>query len=162
MKRFTLACVLALAGVLTLASAAVAGSGRSAADEIRATERALLKATVDADATTIASILAPDFQLIDPFGEPESRNVYLANINGGVDFRVFKPLTPLKVMTAGTTAIVRYRATIETAVGPDTLNHRAWVTDVLEQRKGKWQVVWSHVTATPNDAGLLIGALKPR
>ena len=162
MKRTTLTCVLALVGVLALASVAAAGPGRSASDDIRATERALLKATVDADAPTLASILAPDFQVIDPFGEPESRNVYMANIGGGVDFRVFKPLTPFKIMRTGNTAIVRYRAAIETAVGPDTLSHRAWVTDVLEQRKGSWLVVWSHVTATPNDPGLFIQALKPR
>ena len=70
---------------LAVAAAAVASGTRSersgsTADQVRATERALLKAAVDADTATAGRLLAPDFQLIDVLGATESRSNYLANL----------------------------------------------------------------------------------
>jgi hypothetical protein len=44
--------------------------------------------------------------------------------------------------------------------GPDKLKHRAWTTDLFERRQGRWLLVWSQTTATPNNPGLFVQALK--
>lgn len=163
MKSIVLKCLLVATAALALASTGSAGRSapaRSQADGIRALERALLQATVAGDTAAVRALLAPDFQLIDPFGSPESRAVYLQTIGGGVDFVRLEPVSPFKVVTAGTTALVRFRARFAVQVGPDRLDHAGWVTDVLQRRNGRWLFVWSQVTATPNDPGLFARALK--
>jgi hypothetical protein len=46
----------------------------------------LLRAAVDGDTHTAGALLAPDLQLVDVTGTPETRADYLASIGGGVDF----------------------------------------------------------------------------
>jgi Domain of unknown function (DUF4440) len=169
MKRRTsihLSAVVAVVAALTVGAVAAAGpmAGRttsSAPDDVRKVERALLRATVDADTASVGQILAGDFQLINPLGEADTRKGHLAAVGGGVDFVAFKPTSPIKVRLHGNTAVVRFRAAFEVVAGPDRLKHGGWVTDVFERRQGRWQLVWSQTTAIPNNQGLLIQALKP-
>jgi len=37
-----------------------------------------------------------------------------------------------------------------------------WTTDLFERRHGRWQLVWSQSTATPNDLALFVQALKAK
>ena len=161
--RTTAALVVAMAIGGTAAATALAVANHRAvspADHVRTAERTLLKAAVDGDARTAGTLLAPQAEVIDVLGNAETRRDYLATIAGGVDFVTIKPLTPIKVRLYGNTAVARLKVDFVVVAGPDTLHHRGWITDLLERRQGRWQVVWSQTTPVPNDPALLIRALK--
>jgi hypothetical protein len=67
------AAVLVLAGAAYATASASAGTGNSATDQVRAAERTLLRASVNADAHTAGKLLARDLQLIDPTGAADTR-----------------------------------------------------------------------------------------
>ncbi len=161
--RTRLGAAMVLVALVMAAAATHTSSATTsaAADEIREAERALLRAAVDGDTAAARRLLAPDFQLIDVLGEPETRNDYLDTVAGAIDFVAIKPVSPIKVRLYGNTAVARFQATYEVVAGSDRLKHGAWTTDVFERRKGRWLLVWAHTTPTPNDPALLIRALKP-
>ncbi|HET7514925.1 MAG TPA: nuclear transport factor 2 family protein [Gaiella sp.] len=155
----------ALVIILALAAAAGAAatggrSGGSAAAQVRAAERTLLKALVDADTVAAGRLLAHDFQLIDVLGEPETRSDYLATLGGGIDYVAVKPVSPIRVRLSRNIAVTRFEAAFVVTAGPDRLKHRGWITSILERRNGRWQFVWSQTTPVPNDQALLVRALK--
>jgi hypothetical protein len=155
------AVALFVAAAIAAATAHSGHAQRSAvATQILQAERTLLQATVAGNVSTVRGLLAPDFQLIDPFGSPESRSTYLGNINGGVDFLTFKPVTPIAVRVYGDAAMARFQAAFVVLAGPDKLKHRGWVTDLFERRDGSWLEVWSQITPVPNNPDLLVRALK--
>jgi hypothetical protein len=160
-----LVVVLTVIGALVVAAAAAASrtadrATTSAADQVRTAERTRLQAAVDGDEARVRPLLAPDFQLIDVVGAPETREDYLATIGGRVDFIAIQPVSPIKVRVYGNTAVARFQEAFEVVAGPDRLKHGAWTTDLFERRQGRWQLVWSQTTPTPNDPALLIRALK--
>jgi hypothetical protein len=163
------ATILVLAGLMaatpvTFAAAAPiasAGTPRSAADQVRTAERTLLRAAVDGDTHTACALLAPDFQQIDVTGTPETRTDYLANIGGGVDFVILKPIKPISVRVYGDNAVARVKLKFKVVAGGQTVQHEGWTTDLFEQRDGAWKLVWSQSTATPNHLGLFIRSLQP-
>jgi hypothetical protein len=157
--------LMAMLALLTVAGVAAAGrtagaTTTAAADQVREAERALLRASVDGDTGAARRLLAPDFQLIDVLGESETRAAYLQTIGGGIDFVSIKPVSPMRVRLYGNTGVVRYRAMHELMAGPDRLKHSAWTTSLYERRQGRWLLVWSQTTATPNDPALFVQALK--
>ena len=167
MRRTTVALALALlavGGLTTVALASVTTSARKAApaDQIREAVLARLQAAVDADSAAAGRLLAPDFQLIDPFGAPESRGTYLHTIGGDVDFVTLKTLTPIRVRLYRNVALARYQEAFDIVAGPDRLKHRGWTTDLFERRSGRWLLVWSQTTATPNNPDLLVQSLEAR
>src|SRR5215470_5638246 len=108
-KRVTL---MALPAVLVgLAGAAAAAPGRTAhtvgspAAQVRAAERTLLRAEVDADAKTAGALLAPDLQMIDVTGAANTRAEFLATVGGPVDFVKLEPLSPISVDIRGSSAV---------------------------------------------------------
>src|SRR5262245_33839962 len=106
--------IAALAAAAAVATAHTAGgTSPNAADRVRSAELARLRGAVDADRAAVGRLLAPDFQLIDVLGSPESRADYLANIGGRVDFLALTPLSPIRVRLYGTTAVARYQAAFE-------------------------------------------------
>lgn len=151
------AAVLALAGCAT----ANAGTGRSAADQVRTAERTLLRAAVDGDTHTAGTLLAPDLQLIDVTGTAETRADYLAAIGGGVDFVTLQPIEPISVRVHGDSAVARVKLKFKVVAGGQTVQHEGWTTDQFELRDGRWQVVWSQSTAVPNHLDLFIQSLQP-
>jgi hypothetical protein len=168
MKHTTRSRLVAVAAIAALSVAGASAAGRtssettsSAADQIREAERTLLRAAVDGDIAAARRLLAADFQLIDVFGEPETRKVYLDTIAGAVDFVAIRPISRIKVRLYGNTAVARFQVVHEVVAGPDRLKHRTWTTDVFERRQGRWQLVWAQSTPTPNNPALLIQALKP-
>jgi hypothetical protein len=165
-KTFIRALIATAVGCLTAAAfasvPATRGTSAAAADQIRAAEITHLRAAVDADTGTARQLLAPDFQLIDALGAPESKKTYLDTIAGAVDFVTLKPVSPMKVRLYGNTAVVRFQAAFEVVAGPDRLRHRGWITDLFERRNGRWVLVWSQTTPTPNNPDLLVQALKAR
>jgi|SoiMethySBSTD1v2_1073268.scaffolds.fasta_scaffold1284217_2 hypothetical protein len=156
--------VFAVSGLSAVAVASVTTHAKkaAAADQIRQAEQTLLRAAVDADSAAAGRLLAPDFQLIDPFGAPESRKAYLDTIAGDVDFVTLKPLSPIRVRLYGNAALARFQEAFEVVAGPDRLKHRGWTTDLFERRNGRWLLVWSQTTATPNNPDLLVQSLKTR
>ena len=148
------------AGTAALASGEGARGSRSATEQVRAAEHTMLKALVDADTATAGRLLAPDFQLINVLGEPETRSDYLLTLGGGIDYVKLTPVSPIKVRLYGNAAVIRHEVAFVVTAGPDRLKHRGWITSVLERRHGRWQFVWSQTTPVPNDQALVIQALK--
>ncbi len=155
------AAILVLAGVAAATQIAIAGTGGSAADQVRTAERTLLRAAVDGDTHAAGALLAPDLQLIDVTGTAETRADYLANIGGGVDFVTLKPIKPISVRVYGDNAVARVKLQFKVVAHGQTLQHEGWTTDVFERRDGRWNVVWSQSTAIPDHLGLFIRSLQP-
>ncbi len=159
----TLICLaVCVVTAVALAARETRAGTPATADQIRAAETSLRQAVVDGDRAAAGKLLAPDFQLIDPFGAPENRRTYLDSIDGGVDFVTLSAVSPIKVRLYGNTAVARFQQHFVVVAGPDRLDHRGWITDVLERRNGRWLLVWSQTTATPNNPDLLVKALKAR
>ncbi|HET9389060.1 MAG TPA: nuclear transport factor 2 family protein [Steroidobacteraceae bacterium] len=155
------ATVLAFAGVAATTASANAGTGRSAADQVRTAERTLLRAAVDGDTRTAGALLARDLQLIDVTGTPETRADYLANIGGGVDFVTLKPIKPISVRVYGNNAVARVKLQFKVVAHGQMVQHKGWTTGMFERRDGRWQLVWSQSTAVPNHLDLFIQSLQP-
>lgn len=113
--------------ILLIAGAAVATANRTAhaasspAAQVRAAERTLLRAVVAHDTYAAGALLAPDFQLIDVTGTPETRTEYLTNIGGQTDFVKNDPDSPIKVRVNGNNAVARVKLHLKvTARGTTT------------------------------------------
>jgi hypothetical protein len=157
--------LLAVIGALAVVAAAAAsrtasGTTTAAANEIRAAELTRLRAAVDGDTAKAGQLLAPDFQQINVAGVAGSRGDYLANVGGAVDFVRLEPASAIKVRVYGNAAVARFREGFEVVAGRDRFKHLGWTTDLFERRQGRWQLVWSQSTATPNNQALFIQALK--
>jgi Domain of unknown function (DUF4440) len=107
------------------------------------------------------TLLAPDFQLIDVTGAPETRADYLATIGAKIFVRL-EPAAPISVRVHGSSAVARVKLHFKVVAGGLTLEHDGWTTDVFEQRQGRWQVVWSQSTAIPNNEDLFVKSLMPK
>jgi hypothetical protein len=154
----TAATPIAVAAATPIANAGTAGS---AADKVRTAERTLLRAAVDGDTRTAGALLAPDFQLIDVTGTPETRADYLATIGGGVDFVTLKPIKPIVVRVHGDSAATRVKLRFKVVAQGLTVQHEGWTTDLWRRHDGRWKLVWSQSTATPNHLDLFIQSLQP-
>jgi hypothetical protein len=166
MKRARITYLIALpAAALVLAGAAYAtasaGTGKSAADQVRTAEQTLLRAMVDGNTHTAGALLAPDLQLIDPTGTAGTRADDLADIGGGIDFVTIEPIEPISVRVHGDSAVTRVKLKFKVVAGGVTVQHEGWTTDLFEQRDARWQVVWSQTTAVPNNLDLFIQSLQP-
>jgi hypothetical protein len=167
--RLTSALAVTAALVVTATAMAATIGGRSSgsatnseAEQIRMSEGALLRATVEGDIAAARQLLAEDFQLVTPLGGLQSREDYLGAVAGGVlDFLVFEPVSAIDVRLYGHAAVIRYRSKIELVAFGERLSHDAWQTKLYEKRQGHWQVVWAQTTAVPNNVALVIEALKP-
>jgi ketosteroid isomerase-like protein len=155
------ATILALTGVTAATPMAFAGTARSAADQVRTAERTLLRASVDGNAHIAGALLAPDLQLIDVTGGPETRADDLANIGGGVDFVTLKPIKPISVRVYGDHAVARLKLKFKVVAQGQTVQHEGWTTDLWRRHDGRWKLVWSQSTATPNHLDLFIQSLQP-
>jgi ketosteroid isomerase-like protein len=153
------ATILVLAGLAVATSMALAGTATSSANQVRTTERALLRAVVAHDTHTAGALLAPDSQLIDVTGTPETRTEYLANIGGQIDFVTDNPVSPISVRVHGNSAVARVKLHLKVVAGGQTTDCGGWTTDLLERRQHDWQLVWSQTTAVPNNEATFIQSL---
>jgi hypothetical protein len=161
------AIALVFGGVTAAAPVALAGTPRPApgqvrvAGQVRAAERTLLRAAVNGDTHTARALLASDFQQIDVTGTPETRADYLATIGGGVDFVILKPIKPISVRVYGNHAVTRVKLKFKVVAQGLTVQHDGWTTDLWRRHDGRWKLVWSQTTATPNHLDLFIQSLQP-
>ena len=86
---------------------------------------------------------ADDFELINPGGEPISKEAYIVS-GDAFAYTVFNPISPIRVRVHGDAAVVRYKSEIEFY---GSRGHY-WHTDLYEKRDGQWQIVWSQATET--------------
>jgi len=164
-RRTMLALAFTAVALLVLASALAtsqASEMSSSADRVRAIERTRLAALVRGDTATARSLIADDFQLINPGGATLSRDDYMAAVQAGdIDYLVFEPVTPMAVRMAGDSASLRFEVNFDLLVGGMRFTHQAWVTELYELRQGRWQIVWEQATAIPNDFGLFAQSIMP-
>ena len=123
------------------------GSAQTEEDRIRETERARLRALVEADMAAAKPLHAEDFQLITPIGLALSRDEYLGAIaSGRIKYLSWEP-GDIAVRLDGRTAVIRYRARLEVVFnGHHVPSAEYWHTDTYEHRD-RWLVVWSQATA---------------
>jgi hypothetical protein len=155
------AAIVATAAAMTATSAP--RSRASQPDSVRAIERSRLHALVAADVAAARKLTAADFQLINPAGDPLSRDDLLGGVKAGaIDFLAIEPISQIVVRRAGKTATLRYRARFDLVAGGTRLTHDAWTTVLYERRHGRWRVVWEQTTAIPNDPELFLRSLLPK
>ena len=128
--------------------AADASSTTSESDLLRETERARLRALVDADIVRARQLHAPDFQLITPIGAALSKDEYLGAIESGqIRYLTWSP-ADIAVRLYDSVAVIRYRAQLEVVFsGHKVPLSDYWHTDAYERRDGQWMVVWSQATS---------------
>jgi hypothetical protein len=154
--RYTLMTAVVAALLLPLPAVATAkgdhskGASKSRqAERLRQTEQERLQALVDADVAVAGTLIASDFELINPLGEVLTRDDVLGGVgSGALDFLSDTVTSQIKVRLHGNTAVLRYQHTIDIAVaGIGHLTHPAWTTALYERRKGDWQIVWEQTGA---------------
>ncbi len=121
-------------------------SAAAEADLIRTTERARLRALVEANMEVAHQLHADDFQLINPYGGSASKEQYLRGIaSGEAKYLMWEPDAIAVRMYRGA-AIIRYQSQIQIIVRGSPDAGRFWHTDSYEKRDGRWQAVWSQAT----------------
>jgi hypothetical protein len=120
----------------------------SESDKLRNIEESRLKALVDNDISIAASLHADNFELINPLGETSSKEKYLGGLaNGEMDYKVFEPISEIRIRISGNQAVLRYKSNIEiTFRGTEFLMKEHWHTDLYEKIEGEWKIVWSQAT----------------
>ena len=117
------------------------------ADRLRATERARLRALVEADSAMSDQLHADDYQLITPGGRRMSKAAYLGAIGDGtLRYRRFEPDGEVQVRVWGSAAALRYEVDIEVVHDGVEYRDHCWHTDIYELKDGQWTAVWSHAT----------------
>ena len=156
------ALAVALA-VLAGAASRSLGAGPSEADRLRAIERARLADLVDADTAAAGRRMAGDFALVNPAGEMQSKQEYLAAVRSGdVDYRVLEPSGAIRVRVHGDVAVLRYPARFDIVLsGAVRLAHGGINMSYYERRQGRWKLVWQQTTAIPNDPDAFVDSLRP-
>jgi len=124
---------------------------RSPTDEtdlLRETERARLRALINADMDQAQRFHATDFQLITPIGATLSKEEYLGAVASGyLKYLTWQP-ADIAVRLYDGAAVIRYRAQLEAVFGEHKLPlSDYWHTDAYEKRNGQWVVVWSQATS---------------
>jgi hypothetical protein len=126
------------------------GAGKSRqVERLRQIEQKRLQALVDADVAVAGSLIADDYQGINPIGEVLTRDVFLGAVgSGAIDFLSDEVTSPIRVRRHGNSAVLRYQHTIDIQVaGIGHLTHPAWTTALYERRRGNWQIVWEQTGA---------------
>jgi Domain of unknown function (DUF4440) len=126
-------------------------------------QRARLRALVAADTKTAGRLLAPDFQLVNPGGATSGRDDYLASLAAGdIDYLAFQPTSPIVVRRSGDAAALRFQVHFDLVVGGSLrVTHEGWITELYEQRNGRWQIVWEQATAVPNRFDQFVESIQP-
>jgi hypothetical protein len=146
----TAAVAAMIAPLPALAGATANGSSSpSQAEQLRQIEQERLQALVDADATAAGSLMASDFELINPIGDVLSRDDLLGGVrSGAIDFLSDELTSEIRVRLHADTAVLRYGHMIDIRVtGVGHLTHPAWTTEMYERRNGRWQIVWEQTGA---------------
>lgn len=115
---------------------------------LRATERARLRALVEADIDAADALHADDYELVTPGGATLSKAAYLAGVaDGSLDYRRFEAVGEERVRLLGSSAAaLRYQVAIEIAWEGGLDSGTFWHTDIYELRDGRWLAVWSQAT----------------
>ena len=120
----------------------------SESDKLRNIEETRLKALVENDISLAASLHAENFELINPLGMTSSKEKYLGELEkGDIDYKVFEPISKIRIRISGNQAVLRYKSNIEITVRGNELPMKEhWHTDLYEKIEGVWKIVWSQAT----------------
>jgi uncharacterized protein DUF4440 len=150
-RQMTASGVLLL-GVIATPMLTAACSATPTDSQVQAQIRAIVvqrdQALVQADIAVLRKIHGADYQLITPDGSIESRSQFLSDVaQGNLDYRTFRPISPIKVRLLGDAAAVRYESHIVIVVaGLGQIANDNWHTDLYERVSGQWKLVWSQAT----------------
>ena len=162
--RTVLLLTAAAVALLAAAAAMAASHGDSSeADRLRATETTRLQALVAADTATARTLMAPDFQVINP----RRRRVRARGLHGGYRGRGDRlPRVRARVADRSTTLRRLRRASLPGELRPGRRRRHAGHTPGMDHRTLRapprnWQIVWEQATAIPNNFGLFVESIKP-
>lgn len=117
----------------------------SALTEIPALERAWMRAWVEGDTQTCATILADDFLLTSARGVLMPKQAWLANAGSVFRCSSFE-WEEIRVRPFGDVAVAHGRSRQTASVGDQDWSGVFLTTDVWVNRGGTWQVVARHGT----------------
>jgi ketosteroid isomerase-like protein len=138
-----IACLLAGTAFWSISSA---GTSTEEQRVMQVTQDACV-AFLNADLAAVEKLLAPEFTLVSSTAQVQTREEVLAEIRAkDPQYEVFRNHS----MTAHVfkdAAIVQGITTVKGTSGGASFNVDVRFTDTLIRRKGRWQLVVSHVTA---------------
>jgi Domain of unknown function (DUF4440) len=76
-------------------------------------------------------------------------------------FVTLKLLKPISVRVFGDHAVARVQLQFKVVAHGQTVQHQGWTTDLWQRHDGRWKLVWSQSTATPDHLDLFIRSLQP-
>jgi glyoxylase I family protein len=114
---------------------------------LRTLELRRIAALLAADMATLATLHAPDYQLLSPSGRSFDRVRYLGLIGDGTLRYLQWAPQAIAVRASAAMAVVRYRVSLQlgTAEAPGSVQP-CWHTDTWERGPDGWQAVWSQAT----------------
>jgi FKBP-type peptidyl-prolyl cis-trans isomerase len=162
-----LATVLAPIGLSQTASKTKAAGTKPAATAAAGVEKSLMAlqrrwadAVVHRDVVTLRSILADDLAGIDTRGEPWNKEQYLAEVKSSDFVAESATVDDMTVRVFANSAVVTGRYTEKsTNTGKDT-SVNARFDEVYAKRSGRWQVVFSQLTAIAPPETVTASGLK--
>jgi ketosteroid isomerase-like protein len=106
-------------------------------------------AFLNADLTAAEKLLAPEFTLVNSMAQVQTREEVLAEIrNRDPVYTEFRNHS-MTARVFGDAAIVQGITTVKGTSGGASFSVDVRFTDTLIRRKGRWQLVVSHVTGMP-------------
>jgi ketosteroid isomerase-like protein len=143
MKRVGVVLGLVAASCVFVAGAALAASASHAKIEkaIEDLEMRRFKAMVEADFTTLESLLAADMSYSHSSGWTQTKSEFIGSLRSReLEYKEIKP-DALQVRVYGSTAVVTGRAQVKTQSKGQENTVELRFLDVYVKRKGKWQMV---------------------
>jgi peptidylprolyl isomerase len=123
-------------------------------------QRRWADAVVHRDIATLESILADDLAGIDTLGGPWNKEQYLAEVKSSDFVAESATVDDMKVRVSVNTAVVTGRYVEKsTNAGKDTSLNARFV-EVYAKRAGRWQVVFSQITAIAPAESVTASGLK--
>jgi ketosteroid isomerase-like protein len=139
-----------------------AEAGRSTAGEtsaIEALEQRLAAAWVARDRAVIEAVLADDWSVIDPAGQVLTKRQVVDGAFDADDRRIDSmTIDDVQVRLFGTTAVVTGRTRASGSHRGQSGSAVLRFTDVFQVRAGRWQIVASHGTLSPEQGGAPVPA----
>ena len=115
-------------------------------EELKKLNEAWITSYPKKDTTTIGKILAPDFSLVNPFGNKFTRNDILGSAIKNEGGLISANVETVEVRLVGNVGLVNAVARFVNVDQGKEVTSRTNYLDVYEKRNGRWVAVAAHVT----------------
>ena len=146
MKRFVMACTIAMVLALVALSSSAQDQETAARDQVLALEKAWNQAYKAGDTKALSSILDNSLVLVEDDGSLKTKSEFLASVkSSNVNAEQVAPES-LTVRVFGNTAIAIGVIAVKETKGGKTVSHRERFIDTWINREGKWVCIATNAT----------------